>query len=272
MYHLPTYTATQPTYPQIVVTPINYSQADLADPLTTYINVYKAGDKDNVWSRQRELKFVIESKELQRNFVVECGNIRDKFRKSFPYLDPSMKPYDPGDRIADRYTNFKQIFMKDMPVRTVTTSGGTVNSIYQRNATGTFCGLEIFGEIFLYWKGGINMGYLTRYGGLNAGYFMHTGGLIYSGITVHDENQNPYMQFEFPYNFSASFHFTGQTSPIEMVLSGSTGASVSYYQFKRAGDDFMFMHSTLPLRGHFESQTTSDGSIGSHGLVSYLSA
>jgi len=259
MMKMPSWNDTSPTYPQVVISLLSWSQSDNVDNTPLWFNIYKAGDDDNQFGRLRDNKFVIES----------CP--REDFIKDFAYLHRDMRPFHHRGLVAETIDHLYDIVQRETPVKLLIANTQDQSYVYQHPNTGSYCGPEIFGEMFLYYRGGIRLGHVTRFTGANACFFAGTDDKCISGVTLHDFGQNPFMQLQFPWLRGVLFNFTADPGTIQIKMSGSSAANISYYQFRSFASDFRFMHLCLPLRGHYEPVVMTD-SVGTAGMISYFSA
>jgi len=254
-------------YWNVYVHVMSYSQPTPGVATPIWINVYKSGADDLRFGRQLEMEF-----------VQTTSNPRADFTNVFEPLHPSMKAYVPDSVIyPEEFKSVRDIVHRDYPYG-LTAGANNPGWVYfgDTSYTTTVIGKEIWGILYLFWRGSIRAKVIRRNNVL---------GVVYNtAIFAKDMDQNrmipgldlsfpnrPMMELEIPYYSDKLYKSTrnGHMSAPNLGFACSSTDLTNYVSMS-CGDDFSFHFLAPPFNGNLYQVTPAATTYGYQGLYEAL--
>lgn len=233
-----------------------------------YLNVYKAAASDfRVGCLQLNSFTPTDPAFIDRAITTE-SNPRQDFSKVFEPLHPSIVGYVP-DKVVypEEYTSVRDIVHRQAPYGTVATNVSI--NVYQfhtaTNVTGKVFGKELWGLLYMYWRGSVRVQYMRK-------------GTITNAITAHfADNTNipgldlsftdkPIIEAEIPWYSQLLYEPTGVNLGNGRFTNLLSSSNSSYYS-SAMGDDASF-HFLKPIPLGMLAVPTS--TTGYNGLATFF--
>jgi len=251
-------TDTETVYWQVFVNVVSFSQPTPGVSNPIYINVYKAAASDFKVGCMVETSFIPSLSGAPAGFmapvphdIVEThSNPRKDFSKVFEPFHPSMVGYSPDNIIyPEEYTTVRECVHRQHPYGVAVTN--VPIPIWQTStfaSSGFQLGKEIWGLLYMYWRGSIRVQYLRRSdnhipmtASFQAGMFNETH---IPGLDLTNTNK-PILEGEIPWYAKELFQPTS-LAPTNVISTNVVSASNSSYYCSSMGDDASF-HFLRPV-------------------------
>jgi hypothetical protein len=227
-----------------------WSQPDATASTPIYLNVYKAGGSDMKFGGPREVGFQTQS------------NPRKDFAVEFDPLHEQMTGYKTDGLIyGEQFNSLRELAHRYHAYGVI--SSNTANKTYNDgfNTPACYLGIEMYGLLYKFWRGSINLRLLQRdqkFGMVRA---VLTDGTRYEAVAFSNPNM-PSIDANIPYYYGTLFrqqrHVTNE--PIRYTMSYKAG-DLPRFLMKSAGDDFSYHFlSAIPL-GTFVDPPTGLGEV-----------
>jgi hypothetical protein len=275
-------------FESLLVKVLTWNQPNPAANTPIYLNVYKACAEDFQFGMQRDMYY--EDVVLPPGFaaleapgfeVVELeSNPREDFGEAFEPIHPDVSSYSHQNVVfGENVTHLCDMIHRTFPYfqQTTTSSDHAVYSYVPIATIGSGrlrFGIEMFGQLFLMWRGSIRIKIIPRNQSLTRMMYVKKA---YTGIPINYSiayPNNPMMQAEVPFYTDRLFHPTRGWSTDPMYYYWSDPAStsnVNHMLLKEAGDDFSFQFLCYPESNNFlPTDLYLDDSIGVPGLARFF--
>jgi hypothetical protein len=230
---------------------LSFSQPVPAVTTPIYLNVYKAAASDFRVGCLLEKAFTASASffdpEPEFVNVRTESNPRKDFARVFEPIHPSVMGYVPTNLIyPEEYTSISDIVHRQMPYGLATS--GTAYATYQRSANwgGAYMGLELWGQLYTFWRGGIRRQYLRKDTTPTVVTMKFSDSSNYvPGLDLANSNKQ-ILEFEIPWYSQFLFESTSVNPPYALINTTVVCASSSSVLCGAAADDFRF-HFLKPV-------------------------
>jgi len=232
---------------------VSWAQADDNIAVPIYVVTYKAGGEDFKVAELLDQAFSLQSNEIELQSAP-----RDIFKDSF-------EPFCKGNTLfstqnvlnGEEYTSVRDIIKRFAPIKVMGPSNVAQVFDYSPTVGETipkYSGLEIWGWVFRFWRGGIHFRFIQGTPGLacitvddNADFETDTKVM---GVGVASAVR-PQIDLTVPYNSYHPFQHTNRcnlstTGPLSDEKQIKYSGQGNIFMFKAAADDFEFSWPILP--------------------------
>jgi len=245
-------TTIETEYWSVYVQILAWSQPDPSVSSPIYVNVYKAGASDFRFGQLMDMQFIPQS------------NPRQDFSKNFEPFHPSMVGYVPDNVIyPEEYKTVREIIHRMYPGFSVYPN--TEYELYR--ISGPWIGKELWGLLFMFWRGGVRVKYLQRDVERILLQARNDDGVIIPGVDISLPDK-PTVEAEIPY-YSNQLYKSTSVVPAQagVIQTYAFGGTDQLYYCSAGADDFSFHFLRPPPTGTLAPTTSG---LGYAGLASYF--